>query len=124
LTQPEFLIAAGRIVFGGFFVIAAFRNFRDIGNRIGSPTNFGWALPAPLLVIGYLMQFVGGLALILDIWIVYGAALLIVFLLIATPLYHNPLVFPKEERGLHIYLVLVNITLAAGLLQIIGNAMQ
>lgn len=122
--QPEFLIAAGRIVFGAFFVVAAWRNFRDIGNRIGSPTNYGWALPKSLLVIGYLIQLAGGLALILDYRTVHGAILLIVFLLAATPLYHNPLMFPKAERGLHIYLVLVNITLAAGLLQIIGHAIR
>jgi putative oxidoreductase len=121
--QPDLLIAIGRIVFGLFFLVAAYRNFRGIKTRIGSPTNYGWALPTPLLVVGYLMQLVGGLALVANYETVYGAALLIVFLFIATPLYHNPLMFLKADRGLHIYLDLVNITLVAGLLQIIGNAM-
>ncbi len=117
------LIDIGRITFGLFFLIAAFRNFRGIRERIGTPTNYGWAMPTWGLVAGYLMQIAGGLALVLNVGTIYGAALLILFLLIATPLYHNPLMFPKDERGLHIYLDLVNATLAAGLMQIIGNAM-
>lgn len=119
----EFLTDIGRIVFGLFFLIAAYRNFKNIDDRIGSATNYGWALPTPFLVIGYLMQIVGGVSLVFSLWPIYGAILLIIFLLIATPLYHNPFMFPKAERGLHIYLDLVNITLIAGLLQIIGTAL-
>ncbi len=121
--SPDLLLDIGRVTFGLFFLIAAFRNFKNIGDRIGTPTNYGWAMPTWGLVAGYLMQVVGGLALVLDIGTSYGAALLILFLLIATPLYHNPLMFPKADRGLHIYLDLVNITLVAGLLQVIGTAM-
>lgn len=122
MTSAELLIAVGRIVFGLFFVVAAYRNLRGIKTRIGTPTNYGWALPTPLLIVGYLLQLACGLALILGLWTVYAAILLIVFLAVATPLYHNPLTFPKADRQLHIYLDLVNLTLAAGLMQIIGNA--
>lgn len=122
MTQPEILIAIGRVVFGLFFVIASYRNFRGIQARIGSPTNYGWVLPTPFLVIGYAIQLIAGLALVLNLWTVYAAIALIIFLVIATELYHNLFMFHGDERKLHIYFTLVNITLAAGLLQVIANA--
>lgn len=123
MTQPENLIAIGRIVFGLFFVIAAYRNFKGIQGRIGSPTNYGWSLPTPFLVIGYATQLIGGLALVFNLWTVYAAIALIIFLVIATELYHNLFTFEGDARKPHLYFTLVNITLVAGLLQIIGNAL-
>jgi hypothetical protein len=41
---------------------------------------------------------------------------LIVFLVVATSLYHNLFMFQGKERDPHIYLTLVNITLCGGLL--------
>lgn len=122
VTQPEILIAIGRTVFGLFFVIAGYRNFRDIQGRIGSPTNYGWALPTPFLVIGYAIQLIGGLALVFNFWTVYAAIAIIIFLVIATELYHNLFMFQGNDRKPHLYFTLVNITLVAGLLQVIANA--
>ena len=42
----------------------------------------------------------------------------------ATALYHNLFLFKGKERDPHLYLTLVNITLAGGLLMIIGNALR
>ena len=122
--SAELLETIGRVVFGGFFLIAAFRNFRNFGDRIErSGTNYGWRLPPVLLAVGFAMQALGGLSLILNIWPVYGAMLLIVFLCLATPLYHNPLMFQGKERDPHLYLTLVNVTLAGGLILVIGNTL-
>ena len=122
--SAELLLTIGRVVFGGFFLIAAFRNFRNFSGRVErSGTNYGWRLPVPALAFGFAMQAVGGLSLVLNIWPVHGAALLIAFLCLATPLYHNPFMFRGKDRDPHLYLVLVNITLAAGLLMVIGAAL-
>jgi putative oxidoreductase len=120
----ELLQAIGRVVFGGFFLIAAFRNFRNFSDRVArSGTNYGWALPAPLLAVGFVMQAAGGLALVSNVWPVGGAIVLIAFLCLATPLYHNPFMFQGKDRDPHLYLSLVNVTLAAGLLMVIANAL-
>jgi len=120
----ELLQTIGRAVFGGFFLIAAFRNFRYFPDRVArSGTNYGWALPVPLLVVGFAMQAVGGLALVFNFWPIHGAVVLIAFLCLATPLYHNPFMFHGAERDPHLYLTLVNLTLAAGLLMVIATAM-
>ena len=88
-----------------------------------SGTNYGWKLPVPLLVVGFAVQLFGGLALILNIQVVPAAIALIVFLVLATSLFHNALMFPRGQRDLHIYLVLVNITLAGGLLLVMADAL-
>lgn len=122
MTTAAFLIVLGRVVFGGFFLIAGIRNFLRFGERREMKTNYGWPLPAPLLAAGFAVQLLGGLALILGIWTVPAAVALIGFLIAATPLYHNLFMFQGKERDPHLYLTLVNITLAAGLLLVIANA--
>ncbi|MBL8575802.1 MAG: DoxX family membrane protein [Mesorhizobium sp.] len=116
------LVLMGRVVFGAFFLIAGIRNFLHFGERRELLTNYGWKLPIPLLALGFLVQLLGGLALVLGIWTVPAAIALIVFLASATPLYHNLFLFRGKERDPHLYLTLVNITLAAGLLLIIADA--
>ena len=120
MTTAATLILIGRVIFGLFFVIAGVRNLAGFKTRIPSKTNYGFDLPAPVVALGFAMQLVGGLALVFGLWTVWAAVLLIVFLVFATALYHNLFLFQGKERDPHLYLVLVNITLAAGLLLIIG----
>jgi putative oxidoreductase len=112
----------GRVVFGGFFLIAGIRNFLHFGERRQLPTNYGWKLPAPIMAAGFAVQLLGGLALIFGVWTVPAAIALIVFLVPATSLYHNLFLFKGKERDPHLYLTLVNITLAAGVLLVIADA--
>ena len=112
----------GRAVFGAFFLIAGVRNFLHFGERRELVTNYGWKLHAPIMAAGFLVQALAGLALIFGVWTIPSAIALIVFLALATPLYHNLFLFKGKERDPHLYLTLVNITLAAGLLLIIADA--
>ena len=122
MTTAAFLTILGRVVFGGFFLIAGIRNFLHFAERRQLKTSYGWPLPAPILALGFAVQLLGGLALILGVWTVPAAIALIVFLFAATPLYHNLFMFQGKERDPHLYLTLVNITLAAGLLLVIADA--
>lgn len=122
METTAILVAIGRIVFGGFFLIAGIRNFLNFGDRREIATNYGWKLPAPVMAFGFAVQLVCGLALVAGIWIVPAAIVLIAFLVVATSLYHNLFMFHGKERDPHLYLTLVNITLAAGLLLVIADA--
>lgn len=113
----------GRVIFGAFFVIAGIRNFLRFGERTQMRTNYGWPLPAPLLVVGFAVQLLGGLSLIIGLWTVVGALALIAFLIAATPLYHNLFLFKGKDRDPHLYFTLVNISLAGGLLLVIADAL-
>ena len=123
MTTAAILMIVGRVIFGAFFVIAGLRNFAHFGERRVLATNYGWPLPAPLLAIGFAVQLVGGLSLILGLWTVAGALVLIVFLIAATPLYHNLFMFRGKERDPHLYLTLINITLCGGLLLLIADTL-
>lgn len=122
MTTEATLMAIGRVVFGLFFLIAGLRNLARFGERIKGVTNYGWVLPVPIVAAGFAVQVLGGLSLVSGVWTVGGALLLILFLALATALYHNLFLFKGAERDPHLYLTLVNITLAAGLLMVIADA--
>ena len=120
--SPETLMMIGRVVFGGFFVIAGVRNFIHFNERKTSAvTNYGWLLPAPIMALGFAVQLLCGGALILGVWVTPAVLLLIIFLILATALYHNLFMFSGAEQEPHLYLTLVNITLAAGLLMVMAG---
>lgn len=120
--MPETLIQIGHILFGGFFVIAGLRNFARFKDRTTMPTNYGFALPAPVLALGFATQLLAGLALVFGLWTMWGAVALIAFLALATALYHNLFLFAGKDRDPHLYFALVNVTLAGGLLMVIATA--
>ena len=97
------LIIIGRVIFGAFFLIAGIRNFLHFSERTQGATNYGWLLPAPVMAVGFAVQLLGGLALVLGIWTVLAALALIVFLVLATALYHNLFMFQGKERDPHLY---------------------
>lgn len=118
----ETLMLIGRCIFGAFFLIAGIRNFARFNQRRSGATNYGWLLPAPVMAAGFAVQLFGGLLLIIGLWVVPAALALIVFLALATALYHNLFLFQGQQRDPHLYFTLVNITLAGGLLMVIAGA--
>ena len=122
MTTAAILMLTGRIIFGLFFLVAAFRNTIHFRERIPSATNYGWTMPPVLVALGFAMQWIGGLSLLLGVYPVFGALVLIAFLVLATACYHNLFLFQGKDRDFHLYLVLVNITLAAGLMLVIADS--
>lgn len=120
MTTASLFILLGRIILGLFFVIAGVRNALHFSERKSMETNYGWKLPAPVTALGFASQLVGGLSVALGIYPAWGAALLVLFLICATALFHNFMLFKGEERQPHIYFTLVNITLCGYCLMIIG----
>ena len=123
MTTATTLMLLGRVIFGLFFIIAAARNTLGFKSRIPSTTNYGWNMPPALVAVGFAMQWIGGLSLLFGVFTTIGALVLIVFLIIATACYHNLFLFQGKESDPHLYLVLVNITLAGGLLLVIADAL-
>ncbi len=115
-----FLIAAGRFLLGLMFVIAGIRNVLRLEERRAGKTNYGFALPAPLLVLGFAVQLVGGLSVALGILPFWGALALIAFIVPATALYHNLFLFSGKEREPHIYFVTVNLALIGAFLLVVA----
>jgi putative oxidoreductase len=123
MTLAATLILTGRIVLGLFFVIAGIRNFLRLPARLEMKTNYGWTLPPVATVLGFATQLVAGLSLVFGIWPVWGAAALIAFLIAATALFHNFLLFTGEERLPHLYFTLVNCALVGYCLMVMGTSL-
>ncbi|WP_018184847.1 DoxX family protein [Kaistia granuli] len=120
MTLAATLILVGRVILGLFFVIAGIRNFMNFAKASASETNYGFKLPVSVAAFGFVSQLVGGLSVALGIWPAWGAALLILFLIGATTLFHNFLLFQGEARKPHLYFTLVNCALAGYCLMVIG----
>jgi putative oxidoreductase len=123
MTFAATLILLGRIILGLFFVIAGIRNFLNVAKASQSETNYGFKLPVPVVALGFASQLVGGLSVALGILPGWGAALLILFLIGATTLFHNFLLFQGEARKPHLYFTLVNCALVGYCLMVIGLAL-
>jgi putative oxidoreductase len=123
MSAAAYLVLIGRVILGLFFIIAGIRNFMRFGQRRTPETNYGWKLPAPITALGFASQLVGGLSVTFGIWTSWGAVLLIAFLVGATELFHNFMLFKGEARQPHLYFTLVNIALAGYCLLVIGNAL-
>jgi putative oxidoreductase len=124
MTTAAILILIGRVILGLFFVIAGVRNLAAFADRVATAkTVYGWQMPAPVVALGFLMQLVGGLAVLFGVLAVWGALLLILFLVVATALFHNFLMFSGKDRDPHLYLTLVNVTLIGFCLMVIGLAL-
>lgn len=122
MTLAATFLLVGRIVLGLFFVIAGIRNGLRFSERTTMATNYQWKLPAPVMALGFASQLLGGLSVAFGIYPAWGAALLILFLICATALYHNLFLFEGEAQQPHIYFTLVNITLCGYCLMVIGLA--
>jgi putative oxidoreductase len=124
MTLPAILVLIGRVILGLFFVIAGVRNLAAFADRVATAkTVYGWQMPAPVVALGFLTQLVGGLSVLFGVLTVWGALLLILFLVVATALFHNFLMFSGKDRDPHLYLTLVNATLIGFCLMVIGLAL-
>ena len=79
-------------------------------------------IPAPRLVlwIGFAMQFVGGIMVLVDIWTATGAVILIVFTIVASAIFHRYwLVDDPLRRHFHVSFLFSNCAVVGGLLLLI-----
>ena len=114
------LIIAGRFLLGLMFIIAGIRNFARLPERFTFKTNYGFVLPPAAIVTGFAVQLVAGVSVAFGLLPLWGAVALIAFIIPATALYHNPLMFKGAERGPHIYFLTVNLALIGALLIVIA----
>ncbi len=107
----QVLIALAFLVTGALNSTMKFKMHRDRMAAAGVP------MATAALCIGFAMQFVGGFLVLIDWHYRYGAAILIVFTVLATAIFHrwwqveDPL-----RRHLHLSFVYNNMALVGGLL--------
>ncbi len=121
------LIAIARLLLGGAFVAFAVRNYMVNIDRLPGlletsrllkkyPTLKLPTTPRNIVLFGIAMQLAGGLLTAVGLFPMLGGLLMIVFLIIATVLFHPAWLYSAEERAPHTVAVLMNTSLVGAFL--------
>lgn len=115
------LYALARLLLGSAFVVFAIRNYLvNVPRLTGIIEN---KVPNARLVVlaGIALQLIGGLLSAIGPWQALGGVLMIVFLVIATLLFHPMWKFAGAERAPHTVATLMNTSLCGAFLLLVAG---
>jgi putative oxidoreductase len=118
--ENEILLVA-RLLLGGAFVFAGLRNIQNAGFLTQLMTTRGVPQARLMLWLGIVLQIVAGGLVIVSIWTALAAACLILFLLVATPMFHNFWDHQGQERAARINGFVGNVALIGGFLALMAQ---
>ena len=110
----KYIPLAARICLCSIFIKAGIGKILGYSSTVEMMANKGLPIPDILLLFTIAFQLLGGLSLLLGYKVKVGSILLILFLIPATLVFHNPLADPNEINSF-----LKNISLIGGLLMVI-----
>ncbi len=120
---PSFLLLLGRLLIGGAFLYAAYGNVRNFEKVIGFLTNRGVPQPRLVLMAGTAVHIASSLSVLLGLWTAWGAAGLIVFVGLATLIYHNFWAFQGQDRMNKRNAFSSNVIITGGLLALLAASL-
>lgn len=95
--QKDWAALVGRILLAGIFVISGFGKITGFEGTAGEIASKGLPLPQVLTVIAILIEFGGGLAIVLGWKTRWAALAFIVLLIVITPIFHGYWAAPPDE---------------------------
>lgn len=116
------LVLLGRLLLGGAFVFAGLRNIANRATLTNLMTARGVPQARLALYFGIAWQVVWGVLLIVGPWTAFAAAALILFLIVATPMFNNFWDHQGIDRANRINGFVANIALAGGFLVAMAGA--
>jgi putative oxidoreductase len=93
----NFLLLVGRFLLGGVFVLSGAMKLMDISQFAGYLTMLGLPAPQALAIMAALVEFAGGLAIVLGFQLRFAALVLIAFTIVATLMAHRFWIYPAAE---------------------------
>jgi putative oxidoreductase len=114
------ILVVARVLMGGAFFIAGVRSTRAFSILVPVMKGLGAPFPPVTLALGLALQIVCGAALALGLLPVYAAAGLILFVVVATLLFHKFWAYQGPERAEHINAFISNTALVGGFLAVIA----
>jgi putative oxidoreductase len=119
---PSTLFFLARVLLGGAFVVFGLRNFLNFQKLRPGMAAKGVPLPDVALTIGLLLQTLGGALVLFGLLTPWGAAAIILFLILATMMYHPFWAFAGEERTTHLHPFITNCALSGGALALMATS--
>lgn len=80
----EYLFLVSRILFGGYFVISGINHFRHLAGTAGYAASKGVPYPKVAVIGTGLLMLLGGLGIVLGLYVRFAVLLLVVFLVPVT----------------------------------------
>jgi putative oxidoreductase len=115
------IMFAGRLLLGGTFVFAGLRNIQNRALLTQMMSARGVPQAGAVLWLGIVLQVAAGTLLIAGIWTAVASALLLLFLIVATPIFHNFWDYQGADRASRINGFVSNIALAGGFLTLVAQ---
>ncbi len=85
----EIIFIIGRVLLGGYFIYSGFGHFKNHKNLTGYAKMKGVPMASVGVIITGILMFLGGLAVLLDVRMVLGLWMLIIFLVPTTFMMHK-----------------------------------
>ena len=120
-VQPVLILVA-QVLLGGAFLVAGLRNARSFANLGPVLAAKGVPLPRLALAIGLALEIGCGALLAIGLWSAFASAGLIVFVILATLLFHNFWAYEGAEKTPHINAFIVNTALIGAFLLMLAVA--
>lgn len=118
MTRNAPLFAIARILMAVIFIISGFGKITGFAGTTAWMASMGLPFPAVLLVLATVVELGGGIALALGFQVRYSAALLALFTLAITPVFHAFWAAAPEAAEIQQLMFLKNLAMAGGLIHI------
>ncbi|MER9296999.1 DoxX family protein [Mesorhizobium sp. M0621] len=119
---PSTLLFLGRLLLGGAFVFAGLRNIQNAAFLTQLMAARGVPQARLVLWLGIVLQVAAGMLVIAGLWTAIAAAVLLVFLIVATPMFHNFWDHQGPDRASRINGFVGNVALSGGFLSLIAQS--
>ncbi|RWC75022.1 MAG: DoxX family protein [Mesorhizobium sp.] len=119
---PSTLLFLGRLLAGGAFVFAGLRNIQNAAFLTGLMAARGVPQARLALWAGIVLQVIAGALVISGLWTVIACAALVLFLVVATPMFHNFWDHQGPDRASRINGFIGNVALGGGFLTLIAQS--
>jgi len=84
-----YLFLLGRVLLGGYFIMSGMNHFLNLGMLTGYAQSKGVSMPRDMVLLTGLMMTLGGLGVLLGIYIEFSVLLLSIFLVAVTFVMHR-----------------------------------
>ena len=114
------LVVVGRVLLALMFVLSGFGKLTGIEGTAGYIASAGLPMATALAVIVGLLEFFGGLALMVGFHARWAALALGVFTLLASLLFHNFWAMPADKAFMQQLIFMKNLAVAGGMFVVAG----
>lgn len=119
---PSTLLFLGRLLLGGAFVFAGLRNIQNAAFLPQMMAGRGVPRARLALWTGIVLQIIAGVLVIAGLWTAIACAVLVLFLIAATPMFHNFWDHQGPDRAARINGFVGNVALGGGFLTLIAQS--